>query len=60
MNYEFDWALLLQEPNWSWVVEGVSNTVSPYVPFFVYIVIGLENAPNGDEALRAHLERWAD
>ena len=27
MNYEFDWSLLLQEPNWSWVVEGVSNTV---------------------------------
>ena len=27
MNYEFDWALLLREPNWSWVVEGVSNTV---------------------------------
>ena len=26
MNYEFDWSLLLQEPNWGWVIE-VSNTV---------------------------------
>ena len=27
MNYEFDWSLLLEEPNWSWVIEGIANTI---------------------------------